>query len=280
MTAPKRHVVISDMQIRPGVPTEHIRWIAEWIVEHKPDRIIVIGDWWDMPSLSAYDRPGTLKAEGARYEADVECGNDAFRLLSDAITDESERIRRNKKKAWNPDCHFLFGNHEQRIDRAVNADPRMAGTIGDWHLKTPGFQRHRFLDRVWLDGIVYSHYFQSAHSAHAIGGTIDNRLNKIGASFVQGHEQGLRYGTRIQATGANWHGLVAGSGYLHDEDYRGAQGQDHWRGIVVLNEVRAGDYCVMPLTVDYLCRRSTGVGIRDWLRANYANAAAKFTLAR
>jgi hypothetical protein len=276
----RRHVIIADTQVRAGVPTEHLSWAAQWIVEHKPDAIVHIGDHWDMPSLSAYDLPGTLKAEGQRYETDVEVGNAAFRLLSDPIQKEVARIKRNKKRYWEPECHFLFGNHEQRIHRALNQNPKFAGMIGDHHLLTPGFKRHGFLERAWIDGIVYSHFFQSPHSSHAIGGSIDNRLNKIGASFVQGHEQGLRYGTRIQASGANWHGLVAGSFYAHDEDYRGAQGQSHWRGIVVLNEVRNGDYCVMPLTIDYLCRWATGQGIGEWLRANYKDAESRFTLAR
>ena len=276
----RRHLVIPDTQIRPGVPTIHLEWAGRWAAEHHPDVIVHLGDHWDMPSLSMYDAPGSLKMEGARYEDDVETGNAAFRLLADPIQAEMDRFVRNKKARWNPERHFLFGNHEQRIERAINTNPKFAGVIGDHHLKTPGWTRHRYLERVWIDGLVYSHFFQSSHSSHAIGGSVDNRLNKIGASFVQGHEQGFRYAPRQQASGTEWHGLVAGSYYLHDEGYRGAQGQDHFRGIVVLNEVKDGRYCIMPLTVDYLCRRYEGVGIGEWLRANYRDAESKFTLAK
>jgi hypothetical protein len=46
--------------------------------------------------------------------------------------------------------------------------------------------------RSWrIDGVHYSHYFSNTHSGKPIGGSIDNRLNKIGHSFVAGHEQGL-----------------------------------------------------------------------------------------
>jgi hypothetical protein len=276
----RRHVVISDTQVRKGDPTAHLSWAAAWIVEHKPDVIVHMGDHWDCPSLSAYDLPGTLKAEGQRYEDDVEAGNDAFKLLSGPVEAEVRRIKRNKKRAWEPERHFLFGNHENRIDRALNQNPKFAGMIGYHHLNTQGWKRHAYLERLWIDGIVYSHFFQSSHSSHAIGGSIDNRLNKIGASFVQGHEQGMRYGMRQQASGTEWHGLVAGSFYLHDEGYRGAQGQDHWRGIVVLNEVEGGRYCVMPLTVNYLCRWAEGISVGEWLRRNYKNAEHRFTLAR
>lgn len=280
MTAPKRHFIIADTQTRPGVPLDHMAWIGQAIVDYKPDSVIHLGDHWDMPSLSMHDQAGSAKMEGARYEDDVQVGVDAFKALAIPMELEQARLVGNKKKQWNPDKIFLFGNHENRINRAVNNSPKWAGTVGEHHLKTRDWERHAFLERVWLDGIIYSHFFQSSHSSHAIGGTIDNRLNKIGASFVQGHEQGFRYGTRIQASGATWHGLVAGSCYLHDEDYRGAQGQNHWRGVVVLNEVANGDYCIMPLTLDYLCRRYEKMSLQAFLVKKYKDAEFKYSLAR
>ncbi|WP_197427002.1 hypothetical protein [Noviluteimonas gilva] len=275
-----RHFLIPDTQIRPGVATDHIDWIAQAIVEYRPDCVVHIGDHWDMPSLSMHDGVGSMKMEGARYEDDIESGNEAFARLTIPMETERARLKRNKEKQWNPRKVFCFGNHENRINRAVNSAPKWAGTIGEHHMRTLDWERRPFLDRVWQDGVLYSHFFQSSHSSHAIGGSIDNRLNKIGTSFVQGHEQGFRYGTRIQASGATWHGLVAGSAYLHDEDYRGNQGQGHWRGVVVLNEVRDGDYCVMPLTLDYLCRKYEGISLGEFLRKKYKDAEYKYTLAR
>lgn len=279
MNSPRRHFIVPDTQIRPGAPTDHIDWIAQAIVDYLPDSVQVIGDWWDMPSLSMHDPLGSMPMEGARYEEDVEAGNEAFARLCGPMEAEQARRRNGHRARWEPEKDFHFGNHEHRIYRAVNNAPKWAGIIGEHHLKTRDFTRHPFLSRVWRDGLLYSHYFQSSHSHHAIGGTIDNRLNKIGASFVQGHEQGFRYGTRIQASGSTWHGLVAGSCYLHDEAYRGSQGQSHWRGVVVLNEVRDGDYCVMPLTLDYLCRKYEGLALPDFLRKKYKDAEHRFTLA-
>jgi hypothetical protein len=65
----------------------------------------------------------------------------------------------------------------------------------------------------------------------------------------------LLYGIRQYPGSLTRHGLVAGSFYLHEERYRGAQGNDEWRGIVVLNEVENGKYDVMPLSMDYLRRK-------------------------
>lgn len=266
-----RHFCIPDTQVRPGVPIDHMDWIGEAIVEYKPDSIIHLGDHHDMPSLSMHDAPGSLGSEGARYEDDIRVGNEAFARICKPMEIEQARLKRNKEKQWNPRKVFLLGNHCHRITRAVNASPKLAGAIGLHHLDHRDFERHGFLERVWIDGILYSHYIQSSHSARPIGGTIDSRMNKIGASFVVGHEQGFRYGTRIQGSGATWHGLVAGSCYTHIENYRSAQGQQHWRGVVVLNEVRDGDYCIMPLTLDYLCRKYEGMSLYDFHKKKYKN---------
>lgn len=264
-----RHLILPDTQVRPGVPLDHLEWIAQAIVEYMPDVVVHLGDHFDMPSLSSHDTPGSMASEGARYEDDVRVGNEAFATICKPMEAEQARLVANKKKQWNPRKVFLTGNHCHRITRAVNASPKLAGAIGLHHLDTRDFERHEFLERVWIDGIVYSHYFQSSHSHHAVGGSIDSMLNKIGASFIQGHRQGFQYGTRIQGSGATWHGLVAGSCYLHQEFYRGAQGQRHWRGIVVLNEVENGEYCIMPLTLDYLCRKFTGMKLIAYMEKKY-----------
>lgn len=248
----RRHLIIPDTQVKPGVPTEHLSWAAQAAIEYKPDVIVHLGDHWDMPSLSSYDAPGSKRMEGARYEEDVNAGNEAFRLLADPIEREIQRLKRNKKAQWNPERIFLFGNHENRILRAISKEPKYEGVLGLHHLVTNGFERHDYLSVVKRDGVSYSHFFQSSHSSYAIGGSIDNRLNKIGDSFVQGHVQGFMYGNRMYPTGLTRHGLVAGSFYQHEEEYRGPQGNQHWNGIVILNEVEGGDYSLMPLTIKYL----------------------------
>jgi hypothetical protein len=251
----RRHLIIPDTQVSKGVSTEHLSWAAQAIIDYKPDVIVHLGDHWDMPSLSQWDAPGSKKMEGARYEDDIRAGNEAFRRIADPIENEISRLKRNKKSQWNPACHFLVGNHENRIDRALSREPKFEGCIGLHHLDTRGWQCHGFLAVVIIDNVFYSHYFQSSHSKYAIGGSIDNRLNKIGDSFVQGHVQGFMYGNRMFPTGKTKHGLVCGSFYLHEEEYRGPQGNKHWQGIVVLNEVQDGEYNIMPLSMEYLRKK-------------------------
>lgn len=265
---PRRHLFIPDTQVRPKVRTDHLDWVGQAIVDYKPDVIVHGGDHWDFPSLNGHEESGSEAMEGARYQDDLDVGNEAFAQISKPAEAEIARTSR-LKTPWKPELHFNDGNHEDRADRYAARDPKFSRVIGSHHCNVRGWQRHRFLTRVWIDGVCYSHFFQNSHSSHAIGGSIDNRLNKIGDSFVQGHEQGFRYGNRIMGSGKTRHGLVAGSCYTHIENYRGRQGQRHWRGIVILNEVRDGDYCVMPLTLDYLCRRYERTGLRNYMRKKY-----------
>lgn len=253
---PRRHLIIPDTQVRPGVPIEHIDWAARAIVEYMPDVIVHLGDNWDMPSLSTHAAPGSLEKEGARIREDIAWGNSAMESLFRPQMVETLRRRDKHRKRWEPEVHILRGNHEDRIDRAVKANPQLEGVLSTEMLYTPpGAEVHPFLKLVEIDGITYSHYFANTHSGRPIGGSIDNRLNRIGRSFVQGHEQGFLYGVRQLPGSVTRHGLVAGSFYLHDESYRGLQSNGEWRGILVLNEVHDGRYDVMPLSMDYLRRK-------------------------
>lgn len=248
---------------------DHLKWVGQAIVKYHPDRVIHLGDHWDFPSLNQHDKPGAKTLEGARYQKDVEAGNKGFAMFCAPMEKEEARL----KGKWKPTKDFIMGNHELRADRAAENDPKLHGTVGSNACNVRDFKWHGFLKRVWIDGICYSHYFQNSHSKFPIGGEVTNRFNKIGASFVQGHEQGFRYGNRMLGSGRTIHGLVAGSCYLHEEDYRGAQGQHHWRGIVVLNGVLNGDYCVMPLTLDYLCREFEGMPLQNYMEKKYPDGS-------
>jgi hypothetical protein len=253
----RRFLLIPDTQIRPGVPLEHLDWLGQAILDYKPDVLVHIGDHWDFPSLSKWESPGSAYMEGARVKNDIDAGNEAWDRIIAPMEKEIARREINHRKRWDPECHFFMGNHEDRVSRAVKAEPKLDGILSLDMLKVPKrWKVHPFLEMVDLDGIQFSHYFSNVGSGKPIGGSIDNRLNRIGKSFVQGHQQGLLYGIRQFPGSLARHGLVAGSFYLHDEHYRDAQSNGEWRGIVVLNEVRdGGNYDVMPLSMNYLRRR-------------------------
>lgn len=230
-------------------------WAAAAALEYLPDVIVILGDWWDLPSLSTHDAPGSKEAEGRRVKPDIDAGNEAFERFYAPIRAKMARTVSSHKKRWQPECHFLFGNHEDRLQRAIFRDPKWEGLLTMDALRTPGFTRHPFLKIVNIDGIKYCHYFPNPFSGKPIGGTIVNRLGHIGSSFVQGHQQGFLYASK-QYPDHIKHGIVCGRFYLHHEGYRPEDVQlSEWNGILVLNQVQNGDFDLMPLRMDYLRRK-------------------------
>ena len=256
-TLPK-HVVIPDTQIRPDVPTAHLEWIGQYIADEFAGEdltIVHLGDHWDMPSLSSYDR-GKKQMEGRRVVADIFAGNDGFALLDAPISAVPK---------WNPRKVLLRGNHENRITRAIDSDPQLEGLLSLDLLDSKDWEVHDFLEVVEAGGIFYSHYFYHPQTGRPYGGqNVETRLKTIGHSFTMGHQQGLLYGLRALTTGRQ-HGLIAGSCYLADEEYRGPQGNAEWRGIVVCNQVENGSYDIMTVSLDYLCRRFEGVRLSEFM---------------
>lgn len=276
----KRIIVIPDGQNKPGAPQDHWPWVAKYIVEKKPDVVVNIGDWWDFPSLSRHETPGSVPLEGKRYQDDLYAGNHAFALVDDPIQEAMKgemkrgrgRPRHDAVPPWKPELHFCLGNHDIRPDRIASQDAKLIGTMGSHQCDTRGWARHGFLDRVFIDDILFTHYIQATNGPRPIGGGIENRLTKVGRSFFVGHVQGLSYGSKQLGDGRTIRGVEAGSCYLHREEYRGAQGQDHFRGIVVLNEVRGdGRFGFMDVSLDYLCRRYEGLPLNEYMKKQYKN---------
>ena len=269
----KKHFIIPDTQVSEGVPIAHMRWIGRAVNEYKPDVLVHMGDHWDMPSASSWSAAGSKDKEGARIHKDIQAGNDALSILEEYM------------EGFKPKTKVLLrGNHEDRLTRLINADPRLEGVLG-FHLfndKELGWDVVPYFNgsprAIDIDGVMYAHYFANPNTGKAISGTIANRMSKIGSSFVQGHQQGLLQGSQQYATGFIRHGIVAGSAYLHDEGYKG-MANSHWRGVVVLNEVRKGQFCEMPLTLDYLCRKYEGMSLPRYMQRNYKRAKERFSCA-
>lgn len=238
------HIMVPDCQIRPGVSTDFLTWISYYIADRNPDVLIQIGDFADMNSLSSYD-VGKKAHEGKRYVADIDASNEAMNRLM-------EKVPKNTRKV------LTLGNHEDRIDRAVEADAKLEGAISikDLHYEHFGFEVYPFLQPVVIDGVSYCHYFPRSASG-SVGQTKRGAPNaraqliREGRSAVSGHQQGLDVACMPLGGVLQW-GIIAGSAYPHIEKYLSPQGNTHWRGILVFHEVRDGYFDLMTVSLGYL----------------------------
>ena len=150
--------VIPDTQVKPDVPLDHLLYAGRYIASKKPDVVVMIGDWWDMESLCSYDK-GKASFEGRRYKKDIDAGNLAMDLFLQPIKAERERLKVNKKKQWKPRMVFTIGNHEHRIERAIEDNAMLEDTIGYHDLNLDDWEVADFLQPVIIEGVAFSHYF-------------------------------------------------------------------------------------------------------------------------
>jgi hypothetical protein len=250
-----KHMVIPDTQVKPNGTVEHLRWAGQYAVEKKPDVIIHLGDHWDMPSLSVYD-VGKKSFEGRRYNDDIQAGIEGMKAFLEPIRQEQRRLRVNKKKTWNPKLIFILGNHEQRIERAVEADAKLEGLIGyhDLRLAQFGWEVHDFLAPVVVDGICYSHYFTSGVMGRPVS-SAKLMIQKKMMSCVMGHVQDREIAYARKADGSPVTGLFAGIFYQHDEDYLTPQTNGSWSGIWMFHDVNNGSFNEQPISLQALRRK-------------------------
>lgn len=242
--------VIPDTQIRAQDDLTYLNHVGQYLVHKQPDVIVQIGDFADMPSLSSYDY-GKKAYEGRRYALDIEAAKKGMDTLLSPLNDYNNKQRKNGKRLYKPRLVLTLGNHEDRITRAINSDPKLDGfmDLSDLGYEAFGWEVHPFLEVVIIGGIAFSHYFVTGVAGRPAS-TASAQLNKKHMSCVAGHQQGRQSSSAYRADGKRITSIIAGSCYEHNEDYLGPQGNNHWRGVLMLHNVVDGEFdeTYVPLT--------------------------------
>jgi hypothetical protein len=257
-------LVIPDSHAKPGVTNNRFTWLGHYIVDEKPDIIVCLSDLFDMPSLSSYD-VGKKSFEGRRYKEDIKAGIDAQEKLFKPLTNYNLKAKENHKPRYKPYLVMTLGNHENRINRAVNDDPKLDGTIGieDLKLEEFGWDVYAYKDVAMVEGIAFSHNFPNGLMDRPISGDNAGRtiLKKMHSSAIAGHAHTLNIATEVDSAGKRMWGILAGC-YLEEgqlEDYVSPLVQKSWYNCVLhLHDVKAGDFDLEIIT-------------RDTLKKKYAN---------
>jgi hypothetical protein len=257
---PIKILVIPDMQIKPNIDLRFVYAIGQLIVAKKPDIIVNLGDMADMPSLSSYDK-GRKSHEGKRYLNDVESVVTAQEILFDPLRGYNElaAIKRNNLLPYDPLRLFLGGNHEDRGNRAVEADSSLEGTLRifeDLKLANYWTKVYEFMRVITIQGTAYSHYFGTG-IMNKPAGTAQLQLNKLHMSCISGHQPGRQTYTAKAADGRLLTSIIAGSSYDYDLDYMGIQGNKHWRGVIMLHNAIDGTFDEVYAPTSYLKEKYT-----------------------
>lgn len=247
----KIHLVLPDAHAKPGTDNERATLVGKLILDVRPDVVIDLGDSADFESLSSYDK-GKRSFVGRSYRADV----DSYLDFQDRLWSP---MRRAKKRL--PYSIRLIGNHEQRIDRALDASPELVNTISysdlcledyydtviHYNGNTPGV--------IEVDGVLYSHYFTSGIMGRPIAGEHPaySLVTKKLSSCTCGHSHIFDYCVR---TGKDTKimGLTAGCLVDYDTGWAG-EVQKLWNtGVVVKRNVEGGQYDLEWISLERLAR--------------------------
>lgn len=249
----KKHLVVADTQVKPNHDLSYMSAIGEYIAHKKPDVIVHIGDHFDMESLSSYDK-GKKSFEGRRVVDDLKAGHEGMRLMMEPIWRVQENQRKAKKKAYNPEMIFCLGNHESRADRFANDNPEFTGFLGtaQLNLEQYGWSVYPFLKPAVVDGINYVHFLANPFTGKPYGGNALMQLKTVGCSYVVGHKQLLDVCLRPTLDGKMQIGIINGACYPFDEDYKGHQGNNHFRGLTMLHEVEDGFGLPSFVSLDFI----------------------------
>jgi len=245
-----KHMVIPDCQVKPGEDYTYLTRIGCFAVEKKPDVIIHLGDFADMPSLSSYD-VGKKSFEGQRYVKDIEAARQAMDCLLGPLREFNVKAKKNKEKLYRPRLVLTLGNHEQRISRAVENDPKLEGLIKYEDLPYQDWEVVDFLKPIFIDGIAYSHYFPTGVMGRPAT-TASAMVSKLHMSCIAGHQQGKQVAYGKRPDGSTITCIIAGSCYEHNEGYLDHQTNNHFRGLIMLHEVKNGCFDEMFVSLDYL----------------------------
>jgi len=240
LSSNKTYLILPDAHAHADHPNDRADWLAQLVIDLQPDVFVNLGDQFDMPSLSDYDK-GKRSFHGRSYKADIDAGLEFHDRLWGPV-------KARKKKL--PHRIVLEGNHEHRIERALDLSPELAGTIG--------FDDYAFSDYyhdvvrydgqlpgiLKSDGILFAHYFPTGVSGRPMAGISPARMmaqkNKV--SCIAGHIHTLDFFSEKNIDDKIINCLVAGCYQDYTNDWAGAIGR-FWRaGVAVLRNVEDGDF--------------------------------------
>lgn len=252
------HLVIPDAHTTPDTNNDRFVWAANLAIERQPEVIICLGDLADMESLSSYDK-GKKSFEGRRYSRDVEAAQDALRRFNQQLDKYNATRGKAKKSKYAPRKIMLLGNHEERIERAIQLHPEFDGSIGYSNLRYSdfGWDVIPYLKPVNLDGVWYSHFVPSGVMGNSISGTNVARtlLSKKHASCTVGHSHLLDYAIDADPSGRKIMGLSAGCYFEDAPDYAHATAHLWWRGLVYKYNVHDGEYDLETIDIKRMKER-------------------------
>ena len=254
-------LVIGDAHADPRHDNERFTWLGRAIVELQPDVVVDIGDWAEMGSLSSYDPIHKLMQEGLRLRDDIDVAVDARQQ----VHAELAAFNKGRKRKYRPELLAALGNHEQRIVRAIDAEPqRYDGLVHtkDLGAEDFGWTVFPYLEPFYVAGVAFSHCWPKPGGRGMVTGVNHGRalLMHYHQTMVQGHSHTLFAHHERRADGKRLTAVGVGGYFSHDPEWVEPSNLSRWwRGLTQLKGVADGEIAaVVPIPLSEVQARWSG----------------------
>lgn len=184
-TPATRIVAIGDTHQQPGMPVDRWRWIARYVGETRPDKVVHMGDIGEFSSVSSHEKPGTLPQKiRPSFLNDLEAVEEGFAAYRKALGDTDIPH------------HAVLGNHEDRIVRFESGNAELAGALWsmfmdvtaryNWH--TTPYKKYLFINSV-----AFTHVPMTLNEVPYNGKTLNPIGNELTFSLCFAHSHRFAY---------------------------------------------------------------------------------------
>lgn len=181
-----RVLVIPDLHHDPRHPDRYevMKWIARFGASRNIPRVVQLGDWLTMDSVSRHDRNETYAGRlKPTIKQDLECLVTSLRTFREAQGD------------WKPKLDCTLGNHEYRLWAWENANPESYGMFTGEMLNafgSYGWRTTPFGEIKYIDGVAYTHAPINGVGRAMGGKTASHRSGALmTVPLVHGHTHAL-----------------------------------------------------------------------------------------
>lgn len=227
-------LVVGDAHTDPSQHNKRglrrFEWLHNMILEYCPSRILTIGDFTSMPSMSAWDRDKRRLVENRRLAKDWAVAKEALSIITDAA---------NKVDALQI---YIAGNHEEWPLRYLDFHPELEGdplfdidaALG---LSNAGIKYVPYKDDYTYRGVSFTHVPIQSNGKPVGGKNATQRaLDIYSNSVVFGHTHNFDVAAVHRKNSTSLQQAInCGCFFEHVDDYAQGSMTNYWRGILLLN---------------------------------------------
>lgn len=222
-------MILPDVHLDEETPEEYLP-VKKLIKDLKPDEIVLLGDFMDVSSLSAWDLDKKRRMEGQRYIFEVVTANK-----------ELDFLQKHSKKIT-----YLEGNHEDRVNRYLDKYPEMEGLIEPkkvLKLKKRKIKWYKYNELYQIGKFYLTHgMYITIHHAK-------KHLLSLGCNIIYGHTHGAQ--THLQNMKMQLPHMAYGLGCLCNKEPDYMRGRPaNWINQFAIMEVNKEGLCwVYPVNI-------------------------------